>query len=295
MTAKIIALSGANGLVGSELSSALKKAGFEVWPMVRTKYATGPGQIAYDYQHNFIESEKLKQCHAVIHLAGKNIMSGLWTKKFKEELYDSRVLSTKLIADAMATAGPQLFLHASAIGIYGDQGSIKLDETAPLANDFLATLCKDWEGATNNAERAGVRVVHLRFGHIMSRDGGMLKKLSPLVKAGIFGKLGSGQQYMSLVAIEDVIAAILFALEHTDIKGPINVVAPEPIPNKEFTELLGLKFNRPAFFHVPTWALKLLGEQASILLCSTRVVPKLLLEKGFVFKRVNFQEMLKDF
>ncbi len=293
-TKKIIALSGSSGLVGSKLSLALKKAGYEIWPLVRTNYPLGPGQIAYDYRHNFIESDKLKKCHAVIHLAGKNIMSGLWTKKVKQELYDSRVLSTRLIAKAMAESGPKILLCASAVGIYGDQDAKVLDENAPHGDDFLAELCQDWELATKDAELAGARVVNMRFGIIISKDGGMLKGLLPLFKRGMGAYLGTGKQFISVVAIDDVIAAILFALANDDLQGPINVCAPASITNEDFTKALSDKYKRRSFLRAPVSILKLLGEQSSLFLSSTRAIPKALLEKNFTFKKINFSQMIED-
>ena len=290
--AKIIALSGASGLIGSKLKRALEEQSLEVWPLVRSKYPVGSGQIAYDYESGFIEDEKLGKSHAVIHLAGKNIMTGLWTTRFKQELYDSRVRSTELIARAVAKQGTKILLNASAIGIYGDRGDELIDEHSSSSTGFMADLCLAWEEATAIAKIAGTRVVNLRFGVVISPNGGMLKRLEPIFKIGLGGPMGSGQQYMSLVDIDDAIAAIIFALNDESLTGPVNVVAPEPVRNQDFAHMLGLRLKRPAVLRVPAWGLKLMGEQGSMALASTRVTPAVLLDKGFRFSSLNLIEML---
>lgn len=295
MATNIIALSGAHGLIGSMLKKKLEEQSFEVWPLVRSKGGVGRGQIAYDYKSGFIEAEKLKECHAVIHLAGKNIFSGLWTARFKRELYDSRVLSTELIAQAMAQYGPRILLNASAAGYYGDRGDSELDEGSSVGEGFLSELCYAWEQATLPAKKAGVRVVNLRFGIVVSPEGGMIGRLEPLFKAGLGGKIGSGQHYMALVDLDDVVAGIIFALNDNTLSGPINIVAPEALTNKDFTEMLGLKLKRPTWLTVPAWGLRLLGEQGAMVLSSARIYPRVLLEHGFRFSCLNWCEMLRKF
>jgi uncharacterized protein (TIGR01777 family) len=225
-------------------------------------------------------------------LAGKNIMAGLWTSRFRQELFESRVLSTELIARTMAEHGPKILLNASAVGFYGDHGFDELDENAPSGVGFLAELCQAWEQATGRAKKAGARVVNLRFGVVMSGHGGTLKRMEPIFKLGLGGPLGSGQQYMPLVDLDDVVAAIIFALNDESIAGPINVVAPEAATNQDFTRMLALKLKRPALLRVPAWGLKLMGEQGAMALSSARVVPKFLLDHGFRFSSLNLIEIL---
>lgn len=295
MAAHIIALSGAHGLIGSILKKKLEEQSFEVWPLIRSKGGLGRGQIAYDYKSGFIEGEKLKECHAVIHLAGKNIFSGLWTARFKRELYESRVLSTELIARAMAQYGPKILLNASAAGYYGDRGEKELDEGSSVGEGFLAELCYAWEQATLPAQKAGVRVVNLRFGVVVSPEGGMVRRLEPFFKLGLGGKIGKGEHYMSLVDLDDVVAAIIFSLNDHSMSGPINVVAPEPLTNKDFTHMLGLKLKRPTWLSAPAWAVRLLGEQGAMMLASARIYPRVLLDHGFRFSCLNLCEMLRKF
>ncbi|MCA9507515.1 MAG: TIGR01777 family oxidoreductase [Myxococcales bacterium] len=293
MAIKIIALSGAHGLIGSQLKKKLEEQDYEVWPLVRSKGRLGPRQIAYDYQSNFIEADKLKMCDAVIHLAGKNILSGIWTPRVKKEIFESRVLSTQLIAKTIIEHGPRVFLCASAVGFYGDSGEKEVDEHAKPGKGFLSTLCQAWEKATASARLAGVRVVNLRFGIVISPRGGMLKQIIPLFKFGLGGRLGAGHQYMSLVDLDDVISAIIFALSEKKMEGPVNVVAPESVTNNEFTRMLGEKFNRSNWLSLPTWFLKSLGEQSTLLLSSTRAVPQKLIDHGFRFSCMNLCEMFK--
>lgn len=296
MTKKTIAISGASGLIGSALAKKLKELGHTVWPMQRSTKTLPDGHIAYDYKSGFIENDKLEKCHAVIHLAGKNIMSGLWTKKLKNELYDSRVKTTELIANNLRADGGQVFLCASGISIYGDTGSTAVDENFKVKKPyaFLTELCLAWEDAANFARKNGHRVVNLRFAPVMTEKGGMLKPLLGLAKMGLLASLGDGQQYMSLISLEDAVLAIVFALNDEKINGPINICAPEAIKNKDFSLMLAHHFNKPQFLAVPKFALKLLGEQKQLMLDSVNAYPKVLLDHGFAFKHLNWCEILKD-
>jgi uncharacterized protein len=281
---KIIAISGMSGFIGSQLSHVLRKAGYEVWPMVR-HLSRDPHEIFYDYEKKKIDLEKLEKCYAMIHLAGKNIMAGLWTKSFKKELYDSRVKSTRMISHQLAqlSSGPKILLNASAIGIYGDRSDQKIDEDIAPGKGFLAKLVVDWERGTLFAKRAGIRVVNMRFAPVLDVDGGMLKSLLPIFKMGLGGPLGSGEQYMSYVTRPELIKEILFLLENEDISGPINMTALEPTTNKEFANALASVLKRPTFIHTPAFLLKLLGDQGKMFLASLRVYPKALLDHGFKF------------
>lgn len=277
-----IAVSGASGFVGSRLVRALTAAGYEVWPMVRRR-TRDPREIFYDYDEHEIDSTKLSQCSAVIHLAGKNIMNGLWTPNFKRELYDSRVKSTRFIAHSMAKInGPKTLLSASATGIYGDRADQKLDEGSQHGHGFLAKLCVDWERGCLFAKEAGLRVVKMRFGIVLDRQGGMLKRTLPLFRRGLGAIMGSGEQYFSYVALDELVAMILFVLEHDDVSGPVNMVSYEPVTHKEFAEALARVCGSTVRFRVPSVLLKPF-EQLSLVLQSARVYPKVLIDGGFHF------------
>lgn len=280
---KKIAISGAHGFVGTALCRELIKHGYEPWPLVRK--AARLGEIAYDAERGEIESEKLASCVAVINLAGKNIMERPWTEGFKEEIKKSRVETTLLLAKAMAKLrdGPKVLLSASAFGFYGDCGDRVVDEDAPRGSGFLADVCSDWEQATLPASDAGVRVVLTRFGHVIGPEGGIYKHAAPWFRRGLGPSFGSGEQYMPIVALDDLIAALRFALENAQIEGPINVVAPKVPTNKEFSEAFAQSFAKSSTIHVPGWALELLGEQGRMLLASCRAVPKKLEMHGFSF------------
>lgn len=291
-----IAVSGASGFIGIKLCQVLRDNGYEICPMVRRR-SNDVAAIFYDYHEGKIDLEKLSECNAVIHLAGKNIMAGLWTKKFRNEIYDSRVKSTRFIAHSMAKLehGPKILLNASAIGIYGDRVDQKLDEESSPGHGFMPKLCVDWERGTLFAKTAGIRVANMRFGLVLDEEGGMLKKLIPIYKLGLGGPLGSGQQYMTYVTRDDLVSQIIFVLENQDISGPVNMVAYEPTTNEEFSEALAKALHKPAALRTPASLLKLLGDQGEIALASIRAYPKVLLDHGFKFREhQNIEEVLKD-
>lgn len=279
-----IAISGARGFVGEKLCEYLRRAGYEILPLVRRK-SDDAREIFYDYHQKIIDVEKLSYCDAVIHLAGKNVAEGLWTDSFKRELYDSRVTSTKFIAETIAKLdrGPKILLNASAVGIYGDRGDEELNEDATLGDGFLANLCIDWERATDFAKDAGIRVVNMRFGAVLDKSGGMLGKLLPIFKLGLGGPLGSGEQYISFISRDELVRAIAFLLERQDLSGPVNMTSRTPVTISTFTEILGRVLKRPAVLRIPAFILKLLGEQGDMLLASNRVYPKVLVHNGFSF------------
>lgn len=278
-----VAVSGASGFVGSKLVPALNAAGYEVARLVR--HATkDPDEIFYDYEERHIESDKLARCTAVIHLAGKNVMSGLWTPAFKQELYDSRVKSTRFLAHSVAKVeGPKVLLNASATGIYGDRADQKLDEESHPGVGYLAKLCLDWERGTLFAKEAGLRVVKMRFGVVLDREGGMLKKLLPLFKRGLGAVMGNGEQFISYVTRDELVAMILFVLENPDISGPVNMVSYEPTTQGEFAAALARVCGHTVRLRVPAFLLKTL-EQLALALDSARVYPKVLLDHGFGFR-----------
>lgn len=291
---KKIAISGAHGFIGRHLTAVLLQSNYQVIPMVRKQNTHEHEEIFYDYENNSIDADKLSECYAVIHLAGKNIMSGFWTDKVKQEIYDSRVKSTKLIAKNLARMknGPKILLNASAIGIYGHQQERELEEDSPLGKDFLAKLCKDWERATLSAKNADVRVVNMRFGHVLDKNGGMLRPLALIYKLGLGGMWGSGKQYMTYVTREELIRQIVFVLENDDVKGPVNMVAKNPITNEIFTRALGLTFHRKPFINIPAFLFSLAQDQGKSLLASIRAYPRVLEDQGFSFSEENIYQSL---
>lgn len=284
MSLGVVAVAGSHGFIGSKLCERLKNEGYDVWPIVR-RPTKKQNEIFYDYEQKEIDIDKLSQCMAVINLAGKNIMSGLWTKQFKKELYDSRVKSTRFISHTLSKLnhGPQILLNASAIGIYGDHADLKLDETSSYGHDFLAKLCIDWERGTLFAKEAGIRVVNMRFGVVLDPQGGMLKAMVPIFKLGLGGYIGNGEQYFSYIIRDELIRAIVFALKNNHISGPVNMVALEPITNREFALALGHVLKSRVWLRAPTALLKLLGDQAATFLGSLRVYPKVLIDNHFKF------------
>jgi uncharacterized protein (TIGR01777 family) len=281
----IIALSGAQGFVGSHLALALRARDYEVWPLVRKKN-TAQHEIYYDYKNQEIDKDALAQCTAVVHLAGKNIMSGLWTKYFKKELWESRISSTRLIAQSLVELmprGPKVFVCASAVGFYGDRKNEKLDEKSTRGMGFLAELCEAWEEETKRASKAGIRVVNTRFGMILDKDHGSFLGLERIFSLGLGAIIGSQEQFMALVDIKDVVRAIIFALENPKIAGPINVVCPKSITNADFSQFLAHALKSKIRFHIPAWIIKALGEQGELMLASCRAKPQALLDAGFSF------------
>ncbi len=289
---KVVALSGAHGFLGTRLSEALRIAGYDVWPMVRRK-TQNPHEIYYDYISRQIDSAKLAEVDAIIHLAGKNIFSGMWSTKVKQEIYDSRIESTRLIAKALTETRyrAKVFICASAIGFYGDRSNEKLTEESRKGHGFLANLCEDWERASKLAPRS-LRIVNTRFGILLQPSGGMLKRLLPLFRAGLGATLGKGDQFMALVALDDAVRAIIFALENSQISGPVNVVMPIAITNSAFTATLAKSLGKKNWLRVPRAFIAMLGEQGKLAIASTRVVPLVLLEKGFKFKFEQAEDFL---
>lgn len=287
-----VLISGASGLIGQELTKVLEEASYTVVPLKRS----GVGTATWDSERGIIELDKNLKIDSVIHLAGENIAAGRWSKKRKQEIYNSRIVGTKALVDALLErpVRPSTFICASAIGYYGDAGSTELDESSPVGKGFLAELCRDWEAVSSPLNNAEVRVINLRTGVVLSRRGGALAKMLPVFKLGLGGVLGSGRQYLSWITLSDLIRVIQFALENPKLSGPLNCVAPIPVTNREFTKALGKQLHRPTVFPVPAWLLRLvLGEMADeLLLSSARVVPKKLIEAGFQFDQTTITDAL---
>lgn len=289
-----IAISGASGLVGSRLTDLLQKNGHHVDRLVRGK--TDQNDEIAIWEETFDES-KLDGLNAVIHLAGKPIADKRWTDEVKEQIRDSRIEKTRLLCRrlaAMKTPKPATLLCASASGFYGEGGEQSLTEESPAGEGFLATVGKEWEEACQPAVEAGIRVVHLRFGILLSPAGGALEKmLLPARLCG--GRLGSGRQWWSWLAMDDALAAIAHCLFNDEIHGPVNFVSPNPVRNAEFAETLGKVLGRPAIFPAPAFALRIaLGEMAdALLLNSQKIVPKKLQATGYSFLYPELEPALR--
>ena len=275
-----IAITGASGLIGSALVGHLKSEGHTVQRLVR-RATVAPDEIQWDPKTGYVDIEALRGVDAVIHLAGVGVGDKRWTKRYKSEILNSRLLGTTAIANAVAEVKPQVFISASAIGWYGDSGNRAVVESDSVGNDFLAAVCREWEGA---ADLAGdVRTVKLRTGLVLDPTGGALGRMLPLFRFGLGGKLGSGKQWWSWITLHDVVRAIIFALEHP-IAGPVNLTTPNPVTNQEFTAALARAMNRPALFPAPAIALKIaLGGFSSEVLGSKKVMPNALSDAGFVW------------
>ncbi len=292
-----VAVSGSGGLIGSAVSPALLKAGHEVVPLVRRLPAAGEKAIRWDPSGGSIDAAGLDGIDAVIHLAGENIGSGRWTAARKAAIRDSRVKGTSLLCGALAGLSnpPKTLVCASAIGYYGDRGETPLTEDSPAGTGFLADLCGEWEAAAEPAARKGIRVVTLRIGVVLTPKGGALQRMLPAFRAGLGGVMGSGRQYVSWIALDDLACVVLHALVRKDLRGPVNAVAPRPVTNRELAEALGKVLSRPALLPVPAFALRLaLGEMADpLLLSGCRVDCRRLDETGYRFRFPEIREALR--
>ncbi|MGI9005453.1 MAG: TIGR01777 family oxidoreductase [Streptosporangiaceae bacterium] len=291
-----VAISAASGLIGSALASSLAADGAEVLRLVR-RDATSAAEIGWDpaSQAGGLDPAALAGVDAVVHLSGAPIASGRWTSARKAELRASRIGSTAILATAMAAASPRpaALVCASAIGYYGDTGDRVTDEDSPPGDGFLAGLVRDWEAAAGPAREAGVRVAHFRSGVVLSRYGGMLGQLLRPFQLGLGAKVGSGRQYFSWISRTDEVRAIRFLLDNPQAEGAYNLTAPEPVTNAEFTRALAAALHRPALLALPSAALRtVLGEVASELLGSQRVVPARLLAAGFSFEQPDIVSAL---
>jgi uncharacterized protein (TIGR01777 family) len=281
-------LSGASGMLGSALHRALAARQVPVLQLVRGS-TSGPGQLLWNPLATPVVShpEALDGATAAIHLSGAGVAARRWTPAWKREMASSRIDSTHTLATALAALAhpPQVLLVASATGIYGDRGDELLDETSAPGSGYLADLCRQWEAAAQPAVSAGIRVVHLRLGVVLGRGSGALARLAPIFRLGLGGPLGDGRQWMSWIALEDAVAAILYLMDAAQLAGPVNLTAPQPVTNADFTRALGRAAHRPAVLPVPAFALRLaLGEMANeALLASARVLPARLSSAGFQF------------
>jgi uncharacterized protein (TIGR01777 family) len=301
---KVVAVTGATGTIGRAVVSALLERGDDVIALSRdperAKSVLGDEVEAFawaDPKSEPAPAEALRDAEAVIHLLGEPV-SQRWSDEAKREIRDSRVLGTRNLVEALKGTGArmQTLVSQSASGWYGAHGDEALDESAPAGDDFLAQVVSEWEAeATRAEEESGIRVVLARTGVVLSQDGGALEKMLPFFKAGVGGPVAGGKQYVPWIHLDDVVGALLYALDDDDLEGPVNVTAPRPATNKQLSKALGRAIGRPAFAPVPGFAVKTLyGEMASIVTTGARVVPKKLEEAGYPFRHPELDEALRS-
>ena len=287
-------MSGATGLIGSALTPELEAGGHRVRRLTRTPRSEG--DIGWDPNAGTIAGD-LAGTGAVVHLAGESIAEGRWTQEKKRRILESRREGTRLLAEKVAglPEPPSVMVSASAIGYYGDRGNELLTEESGPGGLFLSRVCREWEAAAEPARKVGVRVVHPRFGIVLSTEGGALGTTLPIFKLGGGGKIGSGRQYWSWVSLDDVVGAIVHAIENAALSGPVNVVGPDPPTNAEYTRVLGRVLGRPTFFAVPAPAARVaLGGMADeLLLASARVEPAKLEETGYEYRYPELEGALR--
>lgn len=288
-----IIIAGGSGLIGSALIPFLKTGGHMVSILTRKNGNRG---IHWDPEIRDLNPKHLEGCDVVINLAGENIGSGRWNEEKKKKILQSRVQSTLLLSQTIAQLDrpPSVFINASAIGIYGSKAE-SADEESQSGSGFLAQVCREWEAATAPARAANIRTVITRFGIVLSPKSGVLAKVLVPFKIGFGGVIGTGKQWMSWIAIDDVLGALLHVLSHPQINGPVNVIAPNPVTNQEFTQTLGKVLHRPTLFPLPAFAAKmLLGQEMAeeLLLSSVKAYPRVLEETGFLFHYVELEPAL---
>lgn len=292
-----IAISGATGLLGRELGPFLTTGGHEVVRLSRTR--SGNGDIHWDYERGHIDRDRLEGLDAVVHLAGENV-GARWTAERRNRIRESRAIGTRFLTETLARLRrrPKVLVSASGIGIFGNRGEEVLTDASPVTGgpaDFLSEVGREWEAATRPATDAGIRVVMPRFGVVLTPAGGALARLLPAFRLGLGGPIGHGRQWMSWIGVDDVVGIVLHALASEELAGPVNTVAPNPVPNREFAATLGHVLGRPAILPVPAPALRLVfGEMAKeTILTSARALPTRLLEAGYVFRHPQLEGALR--
>jgi len=292
-----VVVSGSSGLIGASVVKALLARGDEVTPLVRRPPVPGSGEARWDPSDGSIDTGALEGADAVIHLAGAGLGDKRWSTSRRREIVSSRVQSTSLLARTMAGLGrsPAVMVSASAVGFYGDRGEEELTEDSTPGRGFLADLCQAWEDATEPAAQAGVRVVRLRSGVVLSAHGGALRRQLPLFRIGLGGRLGNGRQWLSWISLPDEVGAVLHTLDKADLHGPVNATAPSPTTNRDFTRALGRVLHRPSVLAVPGFALRVaLGADlaSEMVLAGQRVFPTRLTATGYVFDHPDLDTAL---
>jgi uncharacterized protein len=289
----VVALAGSSGLIGSALAAALRAADHRVLRIVRRTPANSD-ELHWNPASGEFDADRLTEVDAVVNLCGVNIGQRRWSGAFKQSLRDSRIGPTEVLATAVADAGVETLINASAVGYYGNTRDRVVNENDRAGRGFLAQLCEDWEAATLPAQYGGARVVQARTGLVLARAGGALRRLRPLFSAGLGARLGSGRQYMSWISLEDEVRALLFAISHPTLSGPVNMTGPAPVTNAEFTRAFGHALNRPTPLLLPGFAVRAaLGEFADEgLLIGQRAIPSALERAGFQFHHNTIGEAL---
>lgn len=292
-----ILITGASGLIGKALHESFQSKGYELLRASR-KEPKNAADIQWDTESGFAEPERLEGVDAVIHLAGESVGGLRWTDEKKTAIRDSRILGTRSVVAAMAAMKqkPKVFIAASAIGFYGDRGDEILTESSSPGTTFLADVAKAWEAESRRAEDAGIRTVLLRTGVVLSKDGGALATMLTPFKFGLGGVVGSGKQWMSWISLSDVVRIVKFALENENLRGAVNVVAPNAVTNEEFTKTLGDVLYRPTFLPLPAFAINMVfGEMGdALLLASTRAEPRRLEDAGFEFEFTDLKKAIEN-
>lgn len=294
-----ILISGSSGLIGSSLQSYLKNLGHHVVCLIRNNQEQGPDTIPWNPNQEELDSSNIEGFDVVINLSGENIAGGRWTEQQKERILNSRIKSTSTLIKTIRKLKnpPKVFLSTSAIGFYGNRGDILCTEETSAGSGFLPTVCQEWEAAAQSIKLSRTRIAILRFGVVLDPNGGALGKMLTPFRLGLGGILGSGNQYMSWISIDDLLSIILLVINDDSLVGPINVVSPQPVTNRHFTKTLGKVLHRPTFLSVPAFALRLmLGQEMAdeMLLSSTRVMPHKLLNAGYNFVHSNLEEALTN-
>ena len=293
-----VLVTGSTGLIGSALIPLLRTGGHEAVRLVRTPPRTDSEEILWNPGEGKLDASALEGFDGVVHLSGENIGEGRWTVARKQRIWDSRIKSTQLLSASLADLRqpPRVLACASAIGYYGDRGDELLREDSAPGSGFLADLCRDWEGACQPAAKRGIRVVNLRNGVVLSRKGGALPRMALPFRLFVGGKVGSGRQFLSWIALDDMVAAILHVLSTDTLQGPVNAVAPNPVTNLEFTKTVGHVLRRPTLFPVPAFVIgSVFGQMGKeLLLASQRVEPARLLVTGFAFRYPQLEGALRN-
>ncbi|GLE53229.1 epimerase family protein [Mycobacterium montefiorense] len=289
----VIAIAGSSGLIGSAVAAALRAADHRVLRIVR-RTPSNSDELHWNPESGDFDAEALTEVDTVVNLCGVNVGERRWSGAFKQSLRDSRIAPTEVLASAVADAGVQTLINASAVGFYGNTRDRVVDENDGAGTGFLARLCEDWEAATLPAQFGGTRVVLARTGLVMAAAGGALRRMRPLFSVGLGARLGSGRQYMSWISLEDEVRALLFAIAHPTLSGPVNMTGPAPVTNAEFTTALGSAINRPTPMMLPAFAVRAaFGEFADEgLLTGQRAIPSALERAGFQFHHNTIGEAL---
>lgn len=291
-----IAITGSSGLIGEALIASLQSDDHTIQRVVRDRSEAGVNDVVWDLGARTIDAQALEGVDAVVHLAGEPIGASRWTEDTKRRIHDSREIGTSLMAETLAglTDKPGVFVSASGANYYGDRGDDVLTEDEPPGDDFLARVCVDWEAAAQPAVDAGIRTVHPRSGVVLAEEGPLIDKIELPFKLGLGGKVGNGRQYVPWISLEDEVRALRFLID-SDLRGGVNLVAPEPVTNAELTKALGDVMHRPTVLPIPVFAIRLLyGEMGETLAAaSVRPIPKALLDAGFTFTHTDIRSALR--